>query len=190
MISRQRYHPFLRGINIRESLQLPSILSEIVAPSIGGTVHLCTLDAFYFIFREIPVNQTAFIFIKSYGIPSHSTCLENDSGQEELCGTLECENEREKGKKKKGSRSKTVTMDALPFNGYSSLFSFFVIEDVSFRMMGGNVAQKRDIDSWLEKYFTVNIFRLRTRRIVYRRQGFMLSAFSLVMYNFVEGIVQ
>lgn len=101
MISRQRYHPFLRGINIRESLQLPSILSEIVAPSIGGTVHLCTLDAFYFIFREIPVNQTAFIFIKSYGIPSHSTCLENDSGQEELCGTLECENEREKGKKKK-----------------------------------------------------------------------------------------
>lgn len=74
-----------------------------------------------------------------------------------------------KEKKKKGSRSKTVTMDALPFNGYSSLFSFFVIEDVSFRMMGGNVAQKRDIDSWLEKYFTVNIFRLRTRRIVYRR---------------------
>lgn len=98
---------------------------SLLLPLAEGSVHTHThkyLDAFYFIFREIPVNQTAFIFIKSYGIPNHSTRAPGTTGGI-MWDTRGHWNMKMKGKKKE-KRIETVTMDALPFNGCSLLFFF------------------------------------------------------------------
>lgn len=68
-------------------------------------------------------------------------------------------NMKMKGKKKE-KRIETVTMDALPFNGCSLLFFFFFFVEISKTTICSSVSnqnEERNIECWLEKYFTVNI---------------------------------
>ena len=160
---------------------------SLLLPLAEGSVHTHTyLDAFYFIFREIPVNQTAFIFIKSYGIPNHSTRAPGTTGGI-MWDTRGHWNMKMKGKKKE-KRIETVTMDALPFNGCSPLFFFVEISKTTICLLCivSNQNEERNIECWLEKYFTVNIsFVLQNTYI----QGLFYQPSVFQMYNFVEGMI-
>lgn len=88
-------------------------------------------------------------------------------------------NMKMKGKKKE-KRIETVTMDALPFNGCSPLFFFVEISKTTICLLCivSNQNEERNIECWLEKYFTVNIsFVKRYYRIRISKNYFISPQF-------------